>query len=511
MCGRSWGCNDMAERATARPRSVALLGGGVIGGGWAARFVLNGVEVRLFDPDPEAARKVDAMLDNARRAYRRLTLAPLPAEGQLTLVGSAEEAVAEADFVQESAPEREEVKRTLLAAACRAADPRVVFGSSTSGLLPSRLQADMEHPERLAVGHPFNPVYLLPLVEVCGGEQTSRATLERAAAVYRSVGMWPLVLRKEVEGFVADRLLEALWREALWLVRDDMATVEEIDDAIRYGAGLRWSFMGTFLTYRIAGGEAGMRHFMAQFGPALRLPWTKLMDVPEMTDGLLDKIVAQSDAQAGGRSIRQLEELRDDCLVAVMQGLRTHRFGAGAVLDDYERALFDAGHPRVMANDDDLSRPLRSHTARVLPEWVDYNGHAHESRFLQVFGDASDALLRYIGIDAAYLAAGSYYTVETHLSHLREASAGEHLHVTTQVLGFDDKRLHVFHELYRSGDDVLLATAEQMFLHVDTTEGRARPARPEILARIAKLAAAHAALPTPERAGRAIGIPAAPR
>jgi carnitine 3-dehydrogenase len=501
----------MAERATARPRSVALLGGGVIGGGWAARFVLNGVEVRLFDPDPEAARKVDAMLDNARRAYRRLTLAPLPAEGRLTFVGSAEEAVAEADFVQESAPEREEVKRTLLAAACRAADPRVVFGSSTSGLLPSRLQADMEHPERLAVGHPFNPVYLLPLVEVCGGEQTSRATLERAAAVYRSVGMWPLVLRKEVEGFVADRLLEALWREALWLVRDDMATVEEIDDAIRYGAGLRWSFMGTFLTYRIAGGEAGMRHFMAQFGPALRLPWTKLMDVPEMTDGLLDKIVAQSDAQAGGRSIRQLEELRDDCLVAVMQGLRTHRFGAGAVLDDYERALFDAGHPRVMANDDDLSRPLRSHTARVLPEWVDYNGHAHESRFLQVFGDASDALLRYIGIDAAYLAAGSYYTVETHLSHLREASAGEHLHVTTQVLGFDDKRLHVFHELYRSGDDVLLATAEQMFLHVDTTEGRARPARPEILARIAKLAAAHAALPTPERAGRAIGIPAAPR
>jgi len=500
----------MAERATPRPGSVALLGGGVIGGGWAARFLLNGVEVRLFDPHPEAARKVDATLDNARRAYRKLTLAPLPAEGELTLVRSVEEAVAGVDFVQESAPEREEVKRTLLAKACRAADPHVVFGSSTSGLLPSRLQADMEHPERLVVGHPFNPVYLLPLVEVCGGEQTSRATLERAAAVYRSVGMWPLVLRKEIEGFVADRLLEALWREALWLVRDDMATVEEIDDAIRYGAGLRWSFMGSFLTYRIAGGEAGIRHFMAQFGPALRLPWSKLMDVPEMTDGLLDKIVAQSDAQAGGRSIRQLEELRDDCLVAVMQGLRTHRFGAGAVLDDYERALFDAGHPRVMGNDDDLSRPLRSHTARVLPEWIDYNGHAHESRFLQVFGDASDALFRYVGIDAAYLAAGSYYTVETHLSHLREASAGEHLHVTTQVLGFDDKRLHVFHELYRSDDGVLLATAEQMFLHVDTTEGRVRPARPEILARIAKLAAAHSVLPTPERAGRAIGTPAAP-
>jgi carnitine 3-dehydrogenase len=367
----------------------------------------------------------------------------------------------------------------------------------------------MEHPERMAVGHPFNPVYLLPLVEVCGGARTSPGTLERAAAVYRSVGMWPLVLRKEVEGFVADRLLEALWREALWLVHDDVATVEEIDDAIRYGAGLRWSFMGTFLTYRIAGGEAGMRHFMAQFGPALRLPWTKLMDVPELTDALIDKIVAQSDAQAGDRSIRQLEELRDDCLVAVMQGLRAHRFGAGAVLDDYERALFDSSHPRAMADGDDLSGPLRLHSARVLPEWVDYNGHAHESRYLQAFGDASDALLRYLGIDAAYLAAGgSYYTVETHLSHVREASAGEHLHVTTQVLGFDDRRLHLFHELYRSRDDVLLATAEQMFLHVDTSEGRARPARPEILARVAKLAAAHTALPRPERAGRAIGIPA---
>ena len=501
----------MAEHAAARPRRVAVLGGGVIGGGWAARFVLNGVDVRLFDPHPEAARKVDAMLDNARRAYRRLTLAPLPAEGELTFVPNVEEAVAGVDFVQESAPEREDVKRTLLAAACRAAGPDVVFGSSTSGLLPSRLQADMEHPERMAVGHPFNPVYLLPLVEVCGGARTSPGTLERAADVYRSVGMWPLVLRKEVEGFVADRLLEALWREALWLVNDDVATVEEIDDAIRYGAGLRWSFMGTFLTNRIAGGEAGMPHFMAQFGPALRLPWTKLTDVPNLTDALFDKIVAQSDAQAGHLSIRQLEALRDDCLVAVMQGLRAHRFGAGTVLDDYERALFEAGHPRVMADDDDLSRPLRLHTARVLPEWVDYNGHAHESRYLQVFGDASDALLRYIGIDAAQLAAGaSYYTVETHLSHLREATAGDHMHVTTQVLGFDDKRLHLFHELRRSCDDVLLATAEQMFVHVDTDEGRARPAGPEILSRIARLASAHATLPTPDRAGRAIGIPAAP-
>ena len=141
----------------------------------------------------------------------------------------------------------------------------------------------MTHPERFVVGHPFNPVYLLPLVEVVAGEQTSEETVERALAFYASIGMKPLRVRKEIDGFVADRLLEALWREALWLVHDDVATVEEVDDAIRYGAGLRWAQMGTFLTYRIAGGEDGMRHFLAQFGPALEWPWTKLTDVPELT------------------------------------------------------------------------------------------------------------------------------------------------------------------------------------------------------------------------------------
>ncbi len=200
-----------------------------------------------------------------------------------------------------------------------------MFGSSTSGLLPTELQRDMEHPERLVVGHPFNPVYLLPLVEVVGGTATAAASIDRAVDVYRSVGMRPLVVRKEIDGFVADRLLEALWREALWLVNDGVATVSEIDDAIRFGAGLRWSFMGTFLTYRIAGGEAGMRHFMEQFGPALQWPWTKLMDVPELTGELLDRLVDESDEQAGGRSIRELEALRDDCLVAVIQGTAHRR------------------------------------------------------------------------------------------------------------------------------------------------------------------------------------------
>src|SRR3954471_8817627 len=206
-----------------KPETVGLLGGGVIGGGWAARFVLNGVDVRLYDPAPDAERALGEVLANARRAMRRLTLAPLPAEGTLTLVDTPEEAVAGAEFVQESAPERERLKVDLLAAASRAAPADVVFASSTSGLLPSRLQADMAHPERLTVGHPFNPVYLLPLVELCGGERTAPETVERAAAVYRAIGMRPLVVRREIDGFLADRLLEALWREALWLPPDDAA------------------------------------------------------------------------------------------------------------------------------------------------------------------------------------------------------------------------------------------------------------------------------------------------
>src|SRR3954449_10464144 len=201
-----------------RPRTVGLLGGGVIGGGWAARSVPTGVAARLYDPAPDADRAVGEVLDNARRAMRRLTLAPLPPEGTLTLVERPEAAVEGAAFVQESAPECEALKRDLLAAASRAAPADVVFASSTSGLLPSRLQADMAHPERLTVGHPFNPVYLLPLVEVCGGERTTPETVERAAAVYRELGMRPLVLRREIDAFVADRLLEALWREALWLL-----------------------------------------------------------------------------------------------------------------------------------------------------------------------------------------------------------------------------------------------------------------------------------------------------
>ncbi len=489
-----------------RVRTVGLLGGGVIGAGWAARCALNGRDVVVCDPDPEAERKIGEVLENARRALSRLTLAPLRPAGRIRIVREIEAAAEGADFIQESLPEQEALKTALLARADRAARPEIVIASSTSGLLPSRLQAAMAHPERFVVGHPFNPVYLMPLVEICGGARTSEATTDRAAAFYRSLGMHPLRLRKEIDGFIADRLMEALWRESLWLVHDDVATAAEIDDAIRFGPGLRWAFMGTFLIYRIAGGEAGMRHFMAQFGPALKWPWTKLMEVPELDDALLGKIVEQSDAQAGSASIRGLERLRDDCLVAILQGLRAQDFAGGSVLKAYEEALYaEASGGRPAAPD--LAQPLRLHETRVEPGWIDYNGHMTESRYLQVVGYATDALFRLVGVDAAYQAAGlGYYTVETHLVHRREVAVGEAIHVTTQVLGADEKRIHLFHSLWRTEDGTLLATAEQMQLHVDAKASRACPARADIQAALARLVAAQHHLPRPREAGRKIAL-----
>jgi carnitine 3-dehydrogenase len=373
--------------------------------------------------------------------------------------------------------------------------------------LPTRISSEMAHPERFLVAHPFNPVYLLPLVELCGGARTSPETIERAASLYRALGMHPLVVRHEIDGFIADRLLEAVWREALWLVHDGIATAEEIDDALRYGPGLRWATMGTFLIYRLAGGTAGMRHFMAQFGPTLTLPWTKLTDVPELDDELLDRLVAQSDAQAAGRSIEELARIRDDCLVAVLRGLRGQGWGAGNDVAATERrwqrtALAAAGDGIAAASDGRMD--LRE--VIVAPEWIDYNGHMTEHRYLEVFADTTDVFLPLIGAGGDYAASGSsYYTVETHIRHLGEAHAGDRLTVSTQLLHHDPKRLHLFHEIRRADDGSAVATGEHMLLHVDMAAGRAVPAGADVLAALDRIAAAQAGLPVPEGAGRGIG------
>ncbi len=482
---------------------IGLVGGGVIGAGWAARFLLNGHDVAIYDPDPAIARKLDEILANARRAQAKLMPGVVVPEGRLRVAASVSDAVGSAAFVVESLPEIEDLKVRVLGEIDRATRPETVIASSTSGLLPTRLQAGMTRPERFVVGHPFNPVYLLPLVEVCGGERTAPEAEARAAALYERIGMKVLRVRKVVDGFIADRLLEALWREALWLVNDGVATTEEIDDAVRYGAGLRWSFMGTFLTYRLAGGEAGMRHFLAQFGPALKLPWTHL-EAPELTEALVDRVATQSDGQAAGISIRDLERKRDDCLVAVLGALRSQDYAAGAVVKAHEKALVARLAETAKAGSHDPF-PLATWLGRVEAEWIDYNGHMTEHRYLQCFGEATDSLLAHLGVDRHYLAQHrSFYTVETHLQHLGEGRIGDALAVTTQVLEATAKKLHIFHRLLRA-DRTVLATAEQMLLHVDTAAGRSVAADGAVLVGMQRLAARHAALPRPAGTGRSVG------
>ena len=307
--------------------NVGIVGAGVIGGGWAARFLLHDHDVAVYEPSAATAAALPAIIERASRAYAGLGYDK--GRGTLTMVESIDAVCDGAAIVQESVPEVIELKQRVLGAIDAASEPATIIGSSTSGLLPTKLQEGLRHADRLVVGHPFNPVYLLPLVEVVGGQQTSTATIDRARELYGAVGMHPLVVRKEIDAFIADRLLEAVWREALWLVHDGIATTAEIDEAIMYGFGLRWAQMGMFETYRIAGGPAGMRHFMTQFGPALEWPWSKLTDVPPFTDELVDLITEQSDAQSGHRTIDELMDERDANLVAIMAALRERRWGAG--------------------------------------------------------------------------------------------------------------------------------------------------------------------------------------
>ena len=486
-------------------KTAAIIGGGVIGGGWAARFLLNGWNVRVFDPDPEAERKIGEVLDNARRSLPGLSDVPLPPEGGLSFHSDLAEAVQSADWIQESVPERLDLKLRIYREIQEACDPAAVIGSSTSGFKPSELQDGALRPDQIVVTHPFNPVYLLPLIELVPSAANAPELIERAKADLRSVGFFPLQVRKEIDAHIADRFLEAVWREALWLVKDGVATTEEIDEAIRMGFGIRWAQMGLFETYRVAGGEAGMRHFMAQFGPALKWPWTKLMDVPDFTDELVDMIADQSDAQSGMHSIRELERIRDNNLVGMMRALKAQNYGAGAVLNQHDLRLKPGALPTL--DQTDLSQPILT-LARAVPlDWTDYNGHMNEARYLEAFAAATDRFMEIIGCDADYIASGgSYFTVENHIRYIDEVHAGAKIQVRTQMLLGQGKKLHLFHSMYEG--DRLLSTGESFLLHVSLDTRRPSAPSPEIEAAMERIAKAQAALPYPDGAGAAIRKPA---
>jgi carnitine 3-dehydrogenase len=299
-------------------RRVAVIGSGTIGASWAAVFLAQGLSVAASDPAPGAEAFLKRFVAAAWPSLARLSDAPAePPWAALSFHREPEEALAGATFVQESAPEREDVKRALLARLDAALDRSIVIASSSSGLLMSRIQSDCRHPERCVIGHPFNPPHLVPLVEVVGGDRTAPWAIERALAFYTAVGKAPIHIRREVRGHVANRLQAALWREAVHLVAEGVASVADVDTAISAGPGLRWALMGPHLTFHLAGGVGGISHFLDQFAGPMADWWRDLGD-PVLTPELRERLAAGIAEEAAGRDIPQLEARRDRFLVDLL-------------------------------------------------------------------------------------------------------------------------------------------------------------------------------------------------
>ena len=312
-------------------KTVGIAGTGLIGAGWAARLLFRGYNVIAYDVSPAAEEKLKAQIKTAWPSLEALLGKPRK-KGKLTFTTDLAEMASKSDFIHEAAPEREDLKIRLFRDIDAAARPDVIIASSSSGFLPTNLQSQCKHPGRVIIGHPFNPVYLLPLVETVPGEKTSSEAMDRAGEYFEAIGMQVLRLKKEIMGYVCDRLQEALWREALHILDKDIGTTGDIDDSIIYSAGMRWAFMGSFLTYHVAGGPGGMRDFIKQFDPTLELDWTDLK-FPKWNATLEQRLVEGCEAQAAGRAVREIEAKRNAILVDMMKLFKKHKIGAGLVLE----------------------------------------------------------------------------------------------------------------------------------------------------------------------------------
>lgn len=312
-------------------KTVGIAGTGLIGAGWAARLLVRGFDVIAYDVNSAAEETLRAAVRLAWPSMRKLS-GTGGKKGKLSFTTNLAEMAAKAQFVHEAAPEREELKIELFHELDAATSPEVILSSSSSGFLPSRLQSQCNHPGRVLVGHPFNPVYLLPLVEIVPGKKTTKEAMDRASCYFESIGMQVLSLTREIDGYICNRLQEALWREALHILNEGIGTTGDIDDSLVYSAGMRWAFMGSFLTYHAAGGPGGMRSFIKQFHPALAFPLTNL-HYPKWNALLEKRLVEGCEAQAKGRSIAEIETMRDAILVDMMKLFRKHKIGAGLVLE----------------------------------------------------------------------------------------------------------------------------------------------------------------------------------
>lgn len=302
-------------------RKITSIGGGPIGGGWTAHFLASGYDVTVYLHDPKEVPAFNAILATAWVSLVDLGLAPDASLDRMKIVFDLEEAVKDAEFIQESAPENLAVKQALYKKLGEIVPAGVVIGSSTSGLMMTDIQAECATPERTVIGHPFNPPYLLALVEIVGGKKTDSAAVRWAGEFYKAAGKAPLLMKKEVPGFVATRLQEALWREALHMVANGEATPEDIDIALINGPAARMAVQGQCMAFHVACGEGGMATNLDQFGPALKLPWTRL-EAPELTQELRNRMVDGCNKIAAGRGFEEMAEKRDRQIVAVLRALR---------------------------------------------------------------------------------------------------------------------------------------------------------------------------------------------
>lgn len=296
---------------------VGVIGAGTIGASWAAYFLSRGLEVVCSDPSPGAPDLIRRMIEGAWPVLQQLGGKPDADPGNWRFEADPATAVEGVHFVQESAPERYEVKLPLLQAISAALPPEVIIASSTSGLLVSRLAEGSTHPERIVIGHPFNPPHLIPLVEVVGGATASASAVDGAMAFYRAIGKHPIKVRKEVPGHISNRLQAALWREAVHLVAEGVGSVADIDAAISEGPGLRWALMGPHATFHLARGEGGYPNFMHHLMPAVTSWWPSLGN-PVLTPELQAQLITGVQEEVAGRSTGDLVAERDAKLMRLL-------------------------------------------------------------------------------------------------------------------------------------------------------------------------------------------------
>ena len=306
-------------------KKIAIIGTGVIGAGWTIRLLAKNKVVNVYDPNISQLNFLKNEIGRVSKSVLRFYKTNKLNINNLYFNNSIKDAVKDADLIQENAPENLNIKKKIVKEISKWAKPNAIIASSSSGLLPTKIQQSCKLPERFLIAHPFNPVYLLPLVELVKGKKTKIKFIKKSKIFYQSIDMYPLILKKEVEGYLSDRLQESMWRESLHILNEDLASSDDLDKAIIHGPGLRWALMGNFLTFHLDGGKLGMKHTLEQFGPTLKIPWTKLK-APNLTKKLSNKIIRETKKQSKGTSIKELTTMRDNFLVDLLKLKNKYKF-----------------------------------------------------------------------------------------------------------------------------------------------------------------------------------------